>query len=236
LKQRIEDIKNKISKAAIACGRNADSVQLVTASKTVSADKIQEAALAGVKIFGENYIQEARQKMESDELANFSFSQISWHFIGHLQTNKAKYAVKMFDLIHSVDSFKLANELNKHAQNNFKVQNILIQVNIAKEATKSGIYEEEVEALIRKIGHFKNISVKGLMIIPPFYNDPDKARPYFKAVCDLRNHINETITTEIAPNVSMDELSMGMSGDFETAIEYGATLVRIGTSVFGKRD
>jgi pyridoxal phosphate enzyme (YggS family) len=148
-----------------------------------------------------------------------------------LQTNKAKYAVKLFDLIHSVDSLKLAQELDKQAKKNDKIQLILIQVNVAEEISKSGVSVEHATKLIKDIGQLPNLAIKGLMTMPPYFNAPQKVRPYFNTLRKLRDQIrNESI-----PHVSMDELSMGMTGDFEVAIQEGATLVRIGTAIFGER-
>jgi pyridoxal phosphate enzyme (YggS family) len=176
--------------------------------------------------FGENYIQEAR-----DKITTLSTYPVSWHYIGHLQSNKAKYAVRMFDLIHSVDSLKLAGELDKFAKKNDKVQDILIQVNVAREDSKSGIYEEDTIQLLTDIARLKNVAVKGLMTMPPFFNAPDRVRPYFTALRELRDRIVD----ENIPGISMKELSMGMTGDFEAAIEEGATMVRVGTAIFGER-
>jgi pyridoxal phosphate enzyme (YggS family) len=187
---------------------------------------VAEAIEAGVTDLGENYIQEARDKINT-----LATSPVNWHFIGHLQSNKAKYAVRMFDLIHSVDSFKLANELNKFAKKNNKVQSILIQVNVAREDSKSGIYVEDTLKLLKDLSRLENISVKGLMTMPPYFNAPDKVRPFFAALRELRDQINK----EAIPNITMTELSMGMTGDFEAAIQEGATLVRIGTAIFGDR-
>ncbi len=156
---------------------------------------------------------------------------VSWHFIGHLQRNKAKFAVQLFDLIHSVDSIRLAREIDKQAGKIAKNQAILIQVNTGKEATKSGIYEEDAVALVREAAQLENVRIKGLMTLPPYFNAPDKVRPYFQALRRLRDRIAE----EAIPDVEMEALSMGMTGDFETAIEEGATMVRIGTAIFGER-
>jgi len=197
----------------------------------VPAERIREAIESGISIIGENYIQDAREKYPL-----LSSHQVAWHFIGHLQTNKAKYAVKMFDLIHSVDSVKLAEELDIQAKKINKVQNILIQVNIGKEKTKSGINEEDAPDLINKMSCFNNIFVKGLMVIPPFFDDPERVRPYFSALRDLRERIRGFLSPGQVENIAMDELSMGMSGDFETAVEEAATLVRIGTAIFGERE
>jgi pyridoxal phosphate enzyme (YggS family) len=226
VKDRLIVVHQKIQAAAVNCGRDPRAVQLVAVSKTQPVQIVKEAALSGVTIFGENYIQEAREKFSA--LCDKS---VSWHFIGHLQTNKAKYAVRMFDLIHSVDSFKLAVELDKQARKLDKVQKILIQVNISEEPTKSGVTLEKTIALIRRIAEYKHILVKGLMTMPPFFNASEKVRPYFKALRRLRNQIAK----EKIPHVFMEELSMGMTGDFQTAIEEGATLVRIGTAIFGER-
>jgi pyridoxal phosphate enzyme (YggS family) len=226
IKNRLEKVKDRIKEAAKACDRNPESISLVAVSKTVSTDNVQKAIEAGVTILGENYVQEAR-----DKIADLMDSPVSWHFIGHLQSNKAKYAVKLFDLIHSVDSLKLARELNKQAQKNGKIQQILVQVNISREETKSGISIDETMNLVNDISRLENLSIRGLMTMPPFFNQPEKVRPYFAALRDLRDQIQQNPT----PNLSMDELSMGMTGDFEVAIEQGATMVRVGTAIFGER-
>ena len=226
MKTNILTIQERIRTAALAAGRPPENVRLVAVSKTVAASRVREAVQAGLTLMGENYIQEAREKIEVlQELP------VSWHFIGHLQSNKAKYAVRLFDMIHSVGSLKLARELDKQAAKNAKVQAILIQVNTGKEATKSGVYEEEALSLVREAGKMEHLAIKGLMTLPPFFNAPDKVRPYFRALRELRDRIRQ----EALPGVSMDELSMGMTGDFEAAIQEGATLVRIGTAIFGER-
>ena len=201
-------------------------MQLVAVSKTIAPEAVREALEAGVTILGENYVQEAREKFKA--LIQYP---VSWHFIGHLQSNKTKYAVRLFDLIHSVDSLKLARELNKQAAKVDKIQPILVQVNISGEDTKSGIAENEAPALVSTISKMKNLSVRGLMTMPPYFYQPEKVRPFFAALRKLRDEIDG----RRIPNVSMAELSMGMTGDFEVAIQEGATLVRIGTAIFGKR-
>ncbi len=226
MKQRLEQIKQRIRQAAESCNRDADSVRLVTVSKTIAAEIVKEAIDAGVTILGENYVQEARDKFKA--LVQYP---VSWHFIGHLQSNKAKYAVRLFDLIHSVDSLKLARELDKQAGKVDKIQQILLQVNISAEATKSGISTDEAPRLIAEISQLKNLSVKGLMTMPPYFYQPEKVQPFFAALRELRDQIKE----QSLPNVSLDELSMGMTGVFEVAIKEGATLVRIGTAIFGER-
>ncbi|MEE4606761.1 MAG: YggS family pyridoxal phosphate-dependent enzyme [Desulfobacteraceae bacterium] len=226
MKHRIEQVKKRIKDTAKACKRPMASIRLVAVSKTMPAEVVRDAIEAGILDLGENYIQEAKEKINA--LAAYP---VTWHFIGHLQSNKARYAVRLFDLIHSVDSLKLAQELNKYAKKNDKIQAILIQVNVAKEVSKSGVYVEDTLHLLREVSRLENIAVKGLMTMPPFFNAPQKARPYFAALRELRDHIK----LEAISNISMDELSMGMTGDFETAIEEGATIVRIGTAIFGDR-
>jgi hypothetical protein len=226
LRQRLEKIKARIQQAAEACGRDAESVRLVAVSKTVAPEAVLEALEAGVTDLGENYVQEAREKFKA--LVQYP---VSWHFIGHLQSNKAKYAVRLFDLIHSVDSLKLARELDKQAAKVDKIQQILVQVNTSGEETKSGIAADETTTLIQEISQMKNLSVQGLMTMPPYFYQPEKVRPFFAALRKLRDEID----SRRIPNVSMAELSMGMTGDFEVAIQEGATLVRIGTAIFGER-
>jgi pyridoxal phosphate enzyme (YggS family) len=238
LKQRLEQIKARIRGAAESCQRDADSVRLVAVSKTIPAETVKEAVEAGVTILGENYVQEARDKFNT--LVHYPVSwhfntlvhyPVSWHFIGHLQSNKAKYAVRLFDLIHSVDSIKLARELNKQAAKVDKMQQILVQVNISGEDTKTGIPADGTIELISAISQLENLSIKGLMTMPPYFYQPEKVRPFFAALRKLRDQIKE----QSIAAVSMEELSMGMTGDFEVAIEEGATLVRIGTAIFGER-
>ena len=226
MKDRLERVKERIARVAEACGRPADSVRLVAVSKTMPVEVVREAIEAGVTDLGENYIQEAREKFNT--LANLP---VAWHFIGHLQSNKAKYAVRMFDLIHSVDSLKLATALDRYAEKIDRVQPILIQVNVAREDSKSGIYAEEALPLVKAVAGMKNISLRGLMTIPPYFNAPEKVRPFFAALRELRDRIRK----EGIANIEMNELSMGMTGDFEAAIEEGATMVRIGTAIFGER-
>ena len=226
MKKRIENIRNRIRQSALRCGRAPSDIRLVAVSKTVAPQNIKPAIDAGIFVFGENYIQEAMKKI--DVIAD---SRLSWHFIGHLQSNKAKYAVRYFDLIHSVDSFKLAKEINNQAKKINKVQNILVQINIAMEETKSGVSARDAISLVKDISTLENVSVKGLMTLPPFFNQPERVRPYFKTLALIKDRIQE----ESIDNIDMAELSMGMTGDFEVAVEEGATLVRIGTAIFGDR-
>ena len=226
MQKRLEKIQQRISQAAEACGRHPDDVRLVAVSKTMPKEMLAQAVEAGVDTLGENYVQEAREKF--NQLYTLP---VAWHFIGHLQSNKAKYVVKIFDLIHSVDSLKLAREINKQAKKIDKIQEILVQVNISQEDSKSGTHVESTVDTIRDISSLENVAVKGLMTMPPFFNAPEKVQPFFKALRELRDKVD----AENIPNVSMHELSMGMTGDFEVAIQEGATLVRIGTAIFGER-
>jgi len=226
LKQRLESVRHRIARAAKSSGRLPEDIRLVAVSKTMTVETVSTAIDAGVDILGENYIQEARSKVNA--LAD---RDVDWHFIGRLQTNKAKYAVRLFDLIHSVDSLKLARELDKQAARVGKIQSILLQVNVAKEETKSGAFAEDLHDLVAAVARLPNLSLEGLMTMPPFFNAPDKVRPYFSQLRQLRDEI---AGKQIA-NIRMRELSMGMTGDFEAAIAEGATLVRVGTAIFGER-
>lgn len=221
----LKTVMGRIASAAKRAARDPSSVRLVVVTKTVDVESIRHAVAAGATVLGENRVQEAREKIE--KLGSLA----RWHLIGHLQTNKAKYAVKLFELIHSVDNLELAKELDKQAAKTGKVQSVLIEVNIAGEAAKAGVALRDVATLVQEAAKLKNISVRGLMTIPPYSEDPEDSRPFFRKLRELA----ETIKKENIPAVSMDELSMGMSGDFEVAVEEGATLVRVGTAVFGER-
>jgi len=218
-------VMDRIAAAAKRAGRDPSSVKLVTVTKTVSIEGIREALLSGARVLGENRVQEAKEKIEQ-------LGQIAgWHLIGHLQTNKAKYAVKFFDLIHSVDNLELAVEIDKQAAKLGKVQDVLIEVSIAGEAAKAGVGIDDAASLVRQAATLRNIRIKGLMTMPPYSDNPEASRPYFRKLKELSSIIEK----ENLPGVSMAELSMGMSGDFEVAIEEGATLVRVGTAIFGSR-
>ncbi len=221
----IKTVRDKIEAAARRSGRDPSGIKLVVVTKTVPAERIREAAAAGTLILGENRVQEAKEKI--DKLGPIA----RWHLIGRLQTNKAKYAVRLFDLIHSMDSLELAREIDRQAAKTGKVQDVLIEVSIAGEAAKAGIAVENAGTLVRSAAALPHLSIKGLMTIPPFLDDPEQVRPYFRKLREL----SETMARENIPGVSMKELSMGMSGDFEAAIEEGATMVRVGTAIFGER-
>lgn len=225
IKENLEKVYERIAKAARRAGRSPDSVKLVAVTKAFGAEEVLAAYEAGQRLFGENYVQEAQKKIEAVDKPD-----IFWHMIGHLQTNKAKYAVKLFDVIESVDSKKLAGEISKRATNAGKVQKILIEVNLAGESTKSGCQETEVFELAEYAGSLPNLKLLGLMTVPPFL-PPEQVRPYFKKLRELA----EAVDKRGFKGVEMKELSMGMSADFEVAIEEGATIVRVGTAIFGRR-
>ena len=224
--ENIREIRQRIAHAAFESGRDPVTVRLVAVSKTKPASAIAEAFNCGQLIFGENYVQELVAKVA--ELP----SEISWHFIGHLQSNKVRQIAGLVDMIHSVDRLSLAREIDRQWGLLGKTCEILIQVNIASEATKSGTSSEELLDLVREVAALPNLRIKGLMTMPPFFDDPDAARPYFAALRVLAREVDKE---EIA-GVEMRELSMGMSGDFEVAIGEGATLVRVGSALFGERE
>jgi hypothetical protein len=226
IQSNIKKINDDICAAAQKSGRDASKVTLIAVSKRKPSDMIRQAIDAGQRDFGENYIQEAMEKI--DILGRGS---AIWHFIGHLQSNKAKFAVKYFDLIHTVDTVKLAKEINRQAEKIRKIQNILLQVNIARETTKSGAQENEIMEIAKQVCRFDNLHVSGLMCMPPFFDDPEDARIYFKQL----KQISKEIDALKLPHTDMTQLSMGMSNDFTVAVEEGATLVRVGTAIFGAR-
>lgn len=225
ISQNLEEIRRRIHEAALSTGRNPAEVRLVAVTKTVTLDRLQEAVAAGHTLFGENYVQEAKRKIAALGQG------LTWHFIGHLQSNKAKAAVEFFDLIHSVDRLRLAQALEQAAARLGKVQNILLQVNLAGEESKSGTIPEAAQDLLGEISKMPHLKVLGLMTMPPWFPDPEEVRPYFRALRELRDRLRD----KQAVDGDLPELSMGMTDDFEVAVEEGATLVRIGTAIFGRR-
>ena len=218
-------IQERIAQAALKAGRDPAEVRLVAVSKTKPAAAVAEAWQCGQVIFGENYVQELVGKVA--ELP----SEISWHFIGNLQSNKVRQIAGLVELIHSVDRLSLAREIDRQWGVLGKRCDILIQVNISREATKGGTSSQELLSLATELATLPHLRVRGLMTMPPFFDDPEAARPYFKALKSL------ALEVEAAgiQGVEMRELSMGMSGDFEAAIAEGATLVRVGSALFGER-
>jgi len=243
VKENLLGVIERIERAARKVNRNPDEIHLVAVSKTVEAARIKEAIEAGVSILGENYVQEAQKKIEEigrpacTEPASRSLAEgrrfgegrsVSWHFIGHLQSNKVKYAVRLFDMIHSVDSLPLAEELNRRAEQANQVIKVMIEINLSKEATKFGADEKKVMNLARGIQNLNHLSLEGLMTMPPYFDSPEMSRPYFIALRELKEKMGKE-------GIPVKELSMGMSNDFEIAIEEGATYVRVGTAIFGPR-
>ena len=227
IKENLEKIHERMASAARRVGRDPDSVKLVAVSKRKPVELIQEAIDAGQKLFGENFIQESQEKITTLP------KDITWHFIGHLQSNKAKIAAELFDTVETIDRLKVAHALERHLVTINKKLSIFIQVNIGREPQKSGVLPEDIEPLLNQINKFKCLTVKGLMTMPPYFSDQEQVRPYFKQMKQLAIDLQEK---ELLGKKGEVELSMGMSGDFEAAIEEGATLVRVGTALFGARD
>ncbi len=223
IKNNLEIINEKIKKATLKTNRNPEEIKLVAVTKTATIEQTKEAISAGVKTIGENKVQEAKEKYQ------ILSADIDWHLVGHLQTNKVKYAIEIFDLIHSVDSIKLAKEIDKRSLQFGMITNVLVEVNVSGEETKYGIKAEEVEPFLKEISEFSRIKVRGLMTIAPIAEDKEEVRPYFRKLRKLF----EKIKIENMKNIRMDYLSMGMTEDFEVAIEEGANMVRIGRGIFG---
>jgi pyridoxal phosphate enzyme (YggS family) len=226
IKENLELVEEKIQKACDNCKRSRSEVTLIAVSKTKPISMIEEAMEMGVRVFGENKVQELTDKYETLP------KDIQWHFIGHLQRNKVKYMIDKVSCIHSVDSFRLAETIDKEAQKKNVTVDILIEVNAAKEESKFGVYPEDTLALVESISKLSNISIKGLMTIAPFVANPEDNRIHFKNLRQL--YID--IKNKNLDNVNMCILSMGMSNDYQVAIEEGATMVRVGTSIFGDRN
>ncbi|MDQ3749269.1 MAG: YggS family pyridoxal phosphate-dependent enzyme [Acidobacteriota bacterium] len=221
LRENLAKVRKRIEKAAQRCGRNDDEIKLIAVSKTHSARVLQDAMAAGVTIFGENKVQEAEEKIEELGKEN-----LEWHLIGRLQSNKARRAVKLFDVIHTLDSVELAERLERICiEENRTSLSVLAQVNLADETTKNGIDEKGLPNLIERLKTCERLKFDGFMIIPPFFEDMEKVRPFFRRLREIRD--------EFLPG---GELSMGMSHDFEIAVEEGAALVRVGTAIFGARE
>lgn len=226
MKKAIEKIREDIMEHTKISGRNSDTITLIAVSKTYPSTAIEEAMTLGCENFGENKVQELMQKIE------YVKGKPKWHFIGHLQTNKVKYLVGQVELIHSVDSLKLAKEIEKQSAKKGVTTSILIEVNVARETSKHGIYVEEVLELVREIAQLSHVKLKGFMTVAPYTENPEENRPIFKALYDL----SVDIQNQNIDNISTNILSMGMSNDYKIAIEEGATLIRIGTALFGARD
>ena len=219
---RINNVAERISWAAARAGRRLEDIKLVAITKTVDVKRIEEAVKAGVRIFGENYVQESRQKIAAIGHG------VEWHMTGHLQKNKVKEAVTLFDMVQTIDSVELAREIDRRAKTSGRIVKGLIEVNLGGENSKTGVHKEDLISLLTEIKDLNNLSIQGLMSIPPYFNDAEEVRPYFRTLRELRDKVNKE-------GLSLCELSMGMSHDFEVAVEEGATMVRIGTAIFGER-
>ena len=226
IKTNLNEVEQNIQKACAKSGRNRDEITLIAVSKTKPVEMLQDAYNAGIRDFGENKVQELCDKYEVME------KDIRWHMIGHLQTNKVKYLIGKTQLIHSVDSYKLACEIEKQAAKHDCVMDILIEVNVANEASKFGLSTEEVLALVRDVAQLPHIRIKGLMTVAPYVEDSEENRVFFRNIKQL----SVDIDNQNIDNVTMEILSMGMTGDYMVAIEEGATIVRVGTGIFGERN
>ncbi len=224
--EHVRLVLSKIRSAAVKAGRAPGSIRLVAATKTVTVDRIQEGIDAGLSILGENRVQEALPK-----IAALTQAPVRWHFIGQLQRRKVRSVIGLFDLIHSVDSLELAQEIDRRAGEAGRCQDILLEVNIGDEPTKAGFHPEDLVQVMPTMSPLSHIRIKGLMAIPPPTVDAESARPYFRKLCAVAARI----AALGLPSVMMQELSIGMSNDYEVAVEEGATLVRIGTAIFGAR-
>jgi len=224
--QNVARVKERIRQAALRVGRDPASVRLVAASKTVDAARIRAAITAGVTILGENYLQEAR-----DKIGQLGRHGVEWHLIGTLQRNKVRYTFDLFDMLQSIDSMALAEEINRRGARLGRHMAVLLEVNVGGELTKSGFEAQTLLAEAHKLSQFKNLQVRGLMTIPPPTLHPEGARPFYRQVRELR----ERLVQQEIEGLEWQELSMGMTADFEIAVEEGATLVRVGTAIFGAR-
>jgi pyridoxal phosphate enzyme (YggS family) len=225
IQTNIEQIRSRIAAACARSGRNPAEVRLVAVSKTKPAAMINEAAAAGQQLFGENYVQEFMDK--ADQVT----AQVEWHFIGSLQSNKVKYLRGKVAMIHSLDRLSLAEEINRQWGKLNRKLDVLLEVNLGEEDSKAGTDEASLFELARRVAELPQLRVRGLMALPPWLDDPEEVRPYFRRLRQLAEQIREMNI----PGIEMAELSMGMSHDFEVAVEEGATLVRVGTAIFGQR-
>ena len=224
--ENIARVRERIAAACRRAGRRPEDVRLIAISKTMPAERIREAYEAGLRDFGENRVQEAKAKRPA--LCDLA---ATWHLVGHLQTNKAKSARELFQWFHALDSYRLAERMEHSAVSGGERLPVLLEVNLGGEETKAGVREAEVRALAEQVSRLPTLELRGLMVLPPFFDDPEQTRPFFRRLRELAMAIDSANL----PNVSMRELSMGMSHDFEVAIEEGATMVRVGTAIFGPR-
>ncbi|HXB55840.1 MAG TPA: YggS family pyridoxal phosphate-dependent enzyme [Vicinamibacteria bacterium] len=224
---RVAAVRERIHRAAARAGRSPDDVVLVAVTKTHPPEVVREAFAAGLRDFGENRVQEAEEKVQA--LAELRTAGIRWHLVGHLQSNKARKAVPLFDLVHSLDDAELGRRLDRIGSDEARVVRTLVQVDLAGEGTKSGLPEAALLPTLEALRGLPSLRIEGLMVLPPFSEDPERTRPYFRRLRELRDRARAQSL------LSGTDLSMGMSHDFEVAIEEGATLVRVGTELFGER-
>jgi hypothetical protein len=224
--QNVAQVQERMRQAALRAGRDPASVRLVAAAKTVDAARIRAAIAAGVTIIGENYLQEARQK-----IGQLGRDGVEWHFIGTLQRNKVRYVFDLFDLLHAVDRIELAEEIHQRGERSGRRMSALLEVNVGGEASKSGFSPQELRQHLEKLASFTHLQVRGLMTIPPLTATSEGARPFYQAMRELQT----SLIRQGIEGLDWTELSMGMTADFEVAIEEGATLVRVGTAIFGPR-
>lgn len=227
IKENISDIFQRVAKAAEKSGRKADDIKVIAVSKTVNADKAKEAIEGGISNLGENRVQELVSKYET--LSDYN---LNWHMIGHLQKNKVKYIIDKVELIHSVESKDLANEINKRAKQHNLTAKVLIELNIGEEESKFGINSENVRSFVKELEQYDNIEILGLMTVAPYCENPEEIRWVFKKMKEIYDDISKMKIK----NTNMKYLSMGMTNDFEIAIEEGSNIVRIGTAIFGARN
>jgi len=225
IKESVQKIEKRIKIACERVGRDPGEVFILAASKTRTPEEIREVFEAGIKLFGENRVQEAR-----DKIPLLSDLPIEWHMIGHLQKNKVKYAVNLFDVVESLDSKELADELEKRLSKVGKKMRVFIEVKLSPEETKHGCSPEEALELARYVLSLEHLKLEGLMTVPPYFEDPELVRPYFRKLREIRDNLEDAL------GINLPHLSMGMSHDFEVAVEEGATIVRIGTAIFGPRN
>jgi len=228
--ENIAHVRKRIAAAARSANRNPDEITLMAVTKTFPPDRIREAYAAGLRVFGENRVQEFAAKATTLR----DLHDVEWHLIGHLQTNKAAKAAELFDAVDSVDSVRMAEKLNAAAESSGKTLSVLIEINVGGERAKSGVApdSEALEQILQGAPRLRNLKIRGLMTVPPFTEDPEGSRPYFRQLRQIR----DSIAARKLPQVGMEVLSMGMSHDFEVAIEEGATCVRVGTAIFGERE
>ncbi len=236
IRERYEQVLARIAKASQSAGRGLDEVRLVVVTKNHPSETVEAAIAAGARCLGENYAEEGVEKMQALSAREVELSNVEWHMIGHVQSRKADLIGRHFDLLHSLDSVKLANRINQAVKDNNRKLPVLLQLNVSGEESKSGLpawaktHQETLCEVVAQLQACPHLDLQGLMTVPPFFDDPDQVRPYFRRLREWRE-----VFAQRFPQAEWTQLSMGMSGDFEVAIEEGATLVRVGTAILGSR-